>query len=289
MKILLIGRTGFVGRNMLESLSTHEGYEIDAPSHAELDALHERAVFERLMAGNYDVVLNCLDRHGAADAIYAEERLRAYHNFAHHADLYGKMIYYGSGAEYGRQEPLIKVSEADFGRFIPEDSYGFALYQMSLHALSSDNIYNLRLFGIFGKYEIWQRRFISNCICKALYGFPLTVRQERRMDFLDVDDLVKMTEWAISENPLYHSYNATSGKSFLLLELASMVRAEINENLDIFLANEGMSPEYTSDNSLIRSEMPSFEFKLMEESIQDLATFYKERLSSIDRASLLYQ
>lgn len=151
MKLLLLGKTGFVGRNLFEYLARLDGFEIDAPGHSELDVLDEASVFARLRQGSYDAVLNCLDRHAVADASYAEERLRMFHNLAHHRDLYGKMIYFGSGAEYGRQLPLESVRECDFGRVIPSDSYGFALYQMSEFSLMSENIYNLRLFGIFGK------------------------------------------------------------------------------------------------------------------------------------------
>lgn len=289
MKILLLGKTGFVGRNLHEWLACSEDYDIDAPSHGELDVLDEGAVFSLLREGSYDAVLNCLDRHAVADASYAEERLRMFHNLAHHRDLYGKMIYFGSGAEYGRQLPLESVCEKDFGRVIPSDSYGFALYQMAEFSLMSENIYDLRLFGIFGKYELWDRRFISNCICKALCGYPLTMRQDRVMDYLDVADLCEMVEWVLRGNPEQHAYNATSGKRYSLSELAHAVLEVTGADVQILIAKEGFSPEYTSNNGLIAHEMGEFELTPMARSIEKLVAFYRDRIGNIDRERLLYQ
>ena len=289
MKILLLGKTGFVGRNLFEHFESISGFDVNAPTHGELDVLDEGAVFTRLRDGSYDVVLNCLDRHAVADASYAEERLRMFHNLAHHRDLYGKMVYFGSGAEYGRQVPLESVCEDDFGRIIPSDSYGFALYQMAEYSLMSENIYDLRLFGIFGKYELWDRRFISNCICKALCGFPLTIRQDRVMDYLDVADLCAMVNWVLQEKPEHHAYNATSGRRYTLSKLADEVLNQIGTNLPVFIARDGLSPEYTSRNELIARDMGGFEPTPMAKSIEDLTTFYRDCAEHIDRERLLYQ
>ena len=289
MKILLLGKTGFVGRNLFEHFESSEGFEIEAPTHGELDVLDEGAVFVRLREGSYDAVLNCLDRHAFADASYAEERLRMFHNLAHHRDLYGKMVYFGSGAEYGRQFPLESVGEDDFGRVIPTDSYGFALYQMAEFSLMSENIYDLRLLGIFGKYELWDRRFISNCICKALCGFPLTIRQDRVMDYLDVADLCLMVDWVLQGDPEHHAYNATSGKRYALSKLADEVLDRVGVDVPVFIAKEGLAPEYTSGNDLIVREMGGFEPTPIARSIEALIAFYRDHVEHIDRERLLYQ
>ena len=39
------------------------------------------------------------------------------------------------------------------------------------------NIYNLRVFGIFGKYEDHTRRFISNNICRVLCGLDISMNK----------------------------------------------------------------------------------------------------------------
>jgi GDP-L-fucose synthase len=287
-KILLLGKSGFIGRNAYDYLAGRADLLLSAPTHFELDVLDETSVVAYLKHGSFDVVVNCLDRHSDADAAYGEQRLRMYYNLAHHNDLFGKMIYFGTGAEYGRQTPLERISEQDFGRHIPLDSYGFAMFQMACHALQSNNIYNLRLFGIFGPHELWRTRFISNCICKALFGFPLTIRQDRRMDYLYTDDLCGIISWTIDHNLTYHAYNATSGKSYLLTELAQLVIKQSGKDLAVFVAEEGLADEYSSDNSLLKREMQDFSKEPIEESIRKLYAFYGRNQATLDKESLLY-
>ncbi len=52
----------------------------------------------------------------------------------------------------------------------------------------------LRLFGVFGPHEDYAIRFISNAICKALFGLPITLRQNRTFSYLFIDDLGPIVE-----------------------------------------------------------------------------------------------
>ena len=124
-KILLLGQSGFIGQNLLEYFQ--EKYDIIAPTHQQLDVLDERAVIDCLSKGNFDIVINALDvRDGSID--YFEKRLRMFTNLATHHNLYGKMLYFGSGAEYGKQKDIVQVSEDDLGQVIPSDTYGLCMY-----------------------------------------------------------------------------------------------------------------------------------------------------------------
>jgi len=292
MRILLLGKTGFIGRNLNEFLRERKEFYsciIEAPSSFELDALSESAVYSILKSGSFDVVLNCLDRRMSPDAEYAEQRLRMYYNLANHSDLFGKMIYFGTGAEYCRQKPIIAIKEKDFGRQIPLDSYGFAMFQMATHALQSKNIYNFRLFGIFGPYEDWQKRFISNCICKAICSYPLTIRQDRVMDYLYIEDLCKIVTWAMSSDLTYHAYNASSSRQYKLTELAREVSRQAQQELPVYVAKEGLADEYTASNELLVTEMQNFHAEPIADSISKLFDYYAANITNINKESLLYQ
>lgn len=285
VKILLLGSSGFIGKNLKEQLC--DKYDINSPSHEILDVTNEEAVKSILTRENYDVVINALDiRNG--DSYYFEQRLRMYANLEKYHDYYGKMIYFGSGAEYGRTLPIIKIEEKEFNRIIPTDSYGFCLHQMSKSADISNNIYNLRLFGIFGKYEVWKKRFISNAICKALFNYPITIRQNVTFDFLYIDDLCKIVEWMIEHNPVHHSYNAISGNSYSLIELANIVKQIIGSQVPILIASDGYGSEYTGSNTRLKQEM-DFQPEPIEISIRRLTEWYHENIDVINRYELLYQ
>lgn len=286
-QILLLGSSGFVGKNLYEYLN-NRSYSIDSPRHCELDVLSEIDVLKYLRKKQYDVVINALDRNGKENN-YFESRLRMFQNLAIHSDLYGKMIYFGSGAEYGRELPVCSIEENEINRVIPSDTYGFCLQQMNDYARKSDNIYNFRLFGIFGKYELWNQRFISNAICKAISCYPITIRQDRYMDYLYIDDLCKIVEWAINNKPKFHDYNAVSGRKYSLYELAGTVQKVMHTDVPIYIAKDGYFNEYTASNKRLLAEMCDFEVESIDLSIKKLSQWYIENKSMIIKEKLLYQ
>ncbi len=94
------------------------------------------------------------------------------------------MFYTGSGAEFDKHFPICSVSEEDFAKTVPIDQYSLMKYTISQYIEKSDNICNLRLFGIFGKYEYYPVKFISNVCCKAIKDLPLTMRQNVYFGYL---------------------------------------------------------------------------------------------------------
>ena len=117
------------------------------------------------------------------------------------------MIFFGSGAEAGRENWVPNMSEQYIENRVPPDQYGYSKYIMSKYAESTDNIYNLRLFGVFGKFDDWRYRFISNACCKAVLDMPITIKQNSVLDYLYIDDLVKITKWFIENKPKNNVYN----------------------------------------------------------------------------------
>ena len=288
-KILILGRNGFIGKNLFEYFSNK--YEIFAPSRMELDVLNGLAVENLFKTSSFEIVLNALD--GKLDTstpnseyIYSNQRLKMFLNLERCKDYYGKMLYFGTGAEYARELPIINITEKDFDRKIPDDIYGFTMYTMNKLSMQSNNIFNFRLFGIFGKYEIYKTRFISNAICKALHDLPITIRQNCIFDYLHTDDLCKMVHHFIENDMLFKDYNATSGEKYALLELAKIVKSVINKNVPIIVAKEGLNNEYTSSNGRIVNEMNGFSIEPIKHQIERLTAFYAERLNEINRASL---
>lgn len=285
-KIILFGKNGFIGKNLYEQFLID--FDVLAPSHLEIDLLDESAVASFLKSKSADIVINATDIPLTTEGHF-EKRVRMYKNVAKYNEYYDKMIFFGSGAEYGRTLPVQDIKEEQFDRIIPEDSYGFCLHQMTEHARNSNNIYNLRLFGIFGKYELWNQRFISNAICKALFGFPITLRQDIFFDYLHVDDLCKMVRWVIEGTPVYHDYNAVSGRKYSLYELAVMINHLTGEKkVPIYIAHEGIGKEYTASNERIKREMESFEAEPMEQSITKLIDYYRIHMNEIVKEKLLY-
>ncbi len=294
MKVLITGGSGFVGRNVKEYLVV-KGYDIYAPSSKELDCLNEQKVIECLKKEHYDVVLHFAVYGDGIDKSKdgtktLEYNLRIFNNFFIHSDLYGKMIYTGSGAEYDKRYPIASVTEEDISHHsIPIDQYGLMKYTVNQMIEKSTNIYNLRLFGNFGKYEYWKTKFISNLCCKSLKGLPLSLRQNCYFDYLWIDDFCRLVEMFINlEKPGYHVYNAVNGRKVSLYELAELVNKIAGRKNDIIVCNDGWANEYTADNKRIRKELPDWSLTDMHESVADLYDWYKEHINDIDIYSLIY-
>lgn len=277
VKIILTGSSGFIGRNIYENWSNK--YQILAPTHQELDLTNSEAVKRYLQKERPDVVLHTANTnelvHPERSPYVMELNLRMFFNLANCNDCYGKMLYFGSGAEYDRQHYIPHMSESYFGTYIPEDAYGFSKYIMSRTADSSHNIFNLRLFGVFGKYEEWERRFISNLIYLYLTGQPMRMGPNMQFDYLYVQDLLPIVEWFLHHSTQYHSYNVCSGKSVDLYSIGCIICDLLGLAPSALHKESGWKPPYTGDNARLLNEIgPQFSLTPMRIAIQQLINYY---------------
>lgn len=293
MKILITGSTGFIGRNVKEYFEA-KGYDITAPSSRQLDCIDEVAVKKYLTGTYYDYIFHFavygdgIDR--SKDGTKSlEYNLRMFHNFAKYSSCYGKMLYTGSGAEYDKRFPIHMVEETEIGKSIPTDQYGLMKYTVNQLIEHSENIYNLRLFGIFGPYEFWKTKYISNLCCKAIKGIPLSMRKNCVFDYLWIDDFCRMLEkFILIEKPKFHAYNAVSGSPVELYRLAKIVRKISEKDLKIIVCKDGYANEYTASNVRMMQELGDFSYTNIENSVEMLYRWYEKRQDDIDIYSLIY-
>lgn len=293
MKILITGSTGFVGRNVKEYLESKETYQIYTPTSKELDCLDEQAVSEYLKKHRFDYVLHFavygdgIDKSKDGTKI-VEYNLRMFLNFARNSEFYGKMYYTGSGAEYDKRYDICSVKEEEIGKTLPTDPYGLMKYTVGQMIEESKNIYNLRLFGIFGKYEYYPVKYISNVCCKAIKNILLSMRQDVYFDYLWIDDFSRMVEWFLHHTPKHHTYNAVSGSRVSLQEICRHVMDISGKEIPIFVCKEGMAREYTASNQRFLNECEDFRFTPIKESIETLYKWYEQNQEMIDIYKLLY-
>lgn len=292
MRILITGANGFIGRNVKEYLQRNEEYDIYAPSSRELDCIDEESVTDYLKKNKFDCILHFAVYVARTDNRKVKNReldynLRMFLNFAKNSKYYGKMYYTGSGAEYDKQCDISKVAEQDVGKTIPTDQYGLMKYIIGQQIETSRNIYNLRLFGIFGKYEDYSSKFISNVCCKAIKGIPLAMRQNVYFDYLWVEDFCRMIEIFLEKELLYHTYNMVSGTKISLKEICEIVSRVSGKQLPVFVCKDGLGNEYTASNKRFLKECPEFRFTDMEKAVKSLYEWYQNN-GNIDIYRLFY-
>ncbi|OGZ43259.1 MAG: hypothetical protein A3J55_02595 [Candidatus Ryanbacteria bacterium RIFCSPHIGHO2_02_FULL_45_17b] len=288
MNILLTGGSGFIGKHIIELLG--KKYTITAPSHRELDILDLDAVRTFLQAGKFDIVIHAANvggkrNQGALTGVYETNR-RMFLNLAENSNLFGRMIFLGSGAEYGKQGAISMVREEDFGKVQPLDEYGRAKYAASEYIREHEHILNLRCFGVFGTYEDYSVRFISNAICRSLFGLPIVMHQNVKFDYLYAPDLVGIIEYFIINQPSVKFYNAGFGKPIELVELAQMVKQVANSDLEIEIEQPGYGNEYSCDASRLKAEIKNMAFTSYEMAITEMVAYYKSIISKISREDL---
>lgn len=289
-RILLTGANGFIGKNLMEGLE-HK-YEVFAPQREELDLRNTENVCEFLQKNNFDIIIHSANTNNTRNRNTSHydvlsNNMRMFFNLERNKHLYGKMIYFGSGAEYGADYYIPRMNEEYFDSYIPTDSYGFSKYMMSKNCRHKDNIFDLRLFGVYGKYEEWERRFISNAICRALVGKDITIERNVFFDYLWIDDLVKIVQWFISENPKHNHYNVCSGRRIDLYRLACMVKSILGSECDIIVKEPGWKKEYTGSNDRLIAEIGEFHFTEYQDAIARLCDYYKNNLHLIDIKKLI--
>jgi UDP-glucose 4-epimerase len=289
MRVLITGGSGFIGRNLAEQLAST--YDVSAPSSAQLDLLKAHEVREYLGTHRFDIVVHAAttrsNRRLAAPADLVDRNCRMFFNLARNQGQFGKMIHFGSGAEYDRVQLPPRVREDYFDTRVPADSYGFSKYICAKHIERSDRLVDLRLFGVFGAHEDYTVRFISNACCRALNGLPIVLRQDVVFDYLYVKDLARITMWFIENDARHKAYNVCTGCPVALTELARIVGQVSGRNPSVSVLTEGTGPEYSGDNSRMLAEMGGNQFWDLQASIRDLYSWY-ERQEVLDVESLRF-
>jgi len=276
-KILITGGTGFIGRNLIEQLIGY--YDISSPSSTDLDLTNDVHVHQFIKEHQFDVIIHTATWNATETSTkdltkVTKNNLRMFINLARCSKYFGKMIYYGSGAEFDRKHWKPRMKEEDFDQHVPDDDYGFSKYIMCQYTYRVSHIYNLRLFGVFGKYEDWRIRFISNACAKAVFDLPITIRQNVFFDYLYIEDLIAITKWFIENNPKQRIMNVCTGMTYDLLGLAKKVIIASGKNLPVFVSQQGLGREYSGDNSILLEALGGFEFKPIDKSIRELYEWY---------------
>lgn len=282
-KILLTGGTGFIGRNLKESY-LKDKYELYAPTRAELNTADTASVDAYFQKHEFDVVLHGAVKPGHRNAPDHSQlfytNVRMFENIARHSDRFGKFINFGSGAVYDASQNNSGVTEEQLFTHLGADEHSFCKYVVAKRIESLPRFIDLNIFGIFGKYEDYAIRFISNAICKSLFGLPITLRQNRRFSYLDVDDLPAILESFIEKDVEFSSYNVVPDGFAELRSIAEYVASK--NGSEVLVASEGYGLDYYGSNARLRKEFPDVKFTPIMESIDRLYDWYEANKDSLN-------
>lgn len=288
METILItgaGPNGVTGRLIKEYFESD--YNLITPSSRELDLTNDEMVSRFFIANKIDYVIHCATfRPHSVDSSHLvdeelESNLRMYYSLAAQSNHYKKMIYFGSGAEFDKSKPIVRVKEEDFGQSIPKNKYGLGKYIMNEHARKSDNIYNFRLFGTINKYERPNKNVISNLCAKAVFGIPLTLRQDCLFSFVDINDVLPILGKALKTELSFHDFNLVSDAPYYLSDIASIILELSGSPESVTFYQTGLNLEYTAINERVKAEINPC-FTSIKDSIKDVFDYIRSIKSEIN-------
>lgn len=282
IKILITGGSGFVGRNLAESLQ--DDYKIFAPTSLELDLLDYQKVEEYIRRNKIKIVIHAAVRGGTH---VLDSSLRIFASILRCINYVDKIIHFGSGAEFAKTRDMKKVKETEIGEYIPVDPYGLSKIMIQQIIDREKKIVNLRLFGIYGKYEGYKYKFISNAIVKNILKQPIKIKQNVIFDYLFVEDLTPIVKYFIENDHKYSSYNITPTTSISLTEIAAIINSVSLYKSKISVLHPGYNYKYTGNNSRLLKEMEKFKFTSYKNGIKKLYYYYENLRDKINKDDII--
>lgn len=279
--ILLLGGNGFIGKNIRESY-LKDKYNIVSPSSKELNLLDQDSVINYFGDKDFDVVIYSVVKAGKLNTdnpnnIYFEnndvytDNIRMFFNLVRNASgKFKKFINIGSGSCYNKGRNLNKVAESELYKLgnMPDDEHGSYKYMINKYIREHENMVDLILFGVFGKYEE-SMRFPTSTIKKCVNNEDIIINNDRVMDFLYIDDLMPVLEYFIDNNNEHTVYNVTPDESTSIVRLSKIIKEVANSRSNV-LCNSCNNSEYSGSNKRLTEEIPNLKFTNIYEAIEDL-------------------
>ena len=220
---------------------------------------------------------------GAEETDVVEKNLRMFLNVARCLRPDQRMIHLGSGAEYARGHYQPKMPETYFDSFVPADHYGYSKYAISKQIENMPNVLCLRVFGIYGQYEDYRFKFISNAIVKNLLGMPITIVQNTIYDYLYMPDFVQLVQIIIGRDRWpYRHMNITPEVPVDLLTLARCINEASEFPSEINVLISGWKEPYSGSNQRLLDVVGSFQFTSPSNAIRELAAYYRREIGNLD-------
>lgn len=218
MKIGILGANGLVGKFLVQSLSSN--FDVVPVTRYEVDLRNLIDLERYLIHNTFDILINA-----ATDSNSSMNEFNAnsfYNNFLIFSNLYnlknhfGKLINFGSGAEFDRRQSISFEEEESIFKLTPVDHYGLAKNLSSRISFTTPNFYTLRLFGLFYQGEP-ARRLLSK-----IKSYQPVLLEDKYFDYFYLEDLLPVVRYYIEEEtPKFKDVNVVYPTK---IKLSSFVR-----------------------------------------------------------------
>jgi len=199
-------------------------------------------------------------------------------------------VYPSSSAVYGRIKGEVAREDMPVN---PLNNYGAMKACCEALCMSYHNMYGLgtvvlrftNIYGV-GVYPKW-RTVVTNFILRAISGRPLIIHGtgSQKRDFIHIDDVIKIYKLVITPRAKGEIYNAGSGESISIRELAEIVKEVAGKrglNVAVEFAEARDSKERTFGYDISKIKELGFEPEYdirrgVEKTFEDVERLLRER------------
>lgn len=254
--VLLLGSNGLIGKYLSDNLN------VIPISRKECDLEDYIQVNSLLKSIQPEVIINCSGKVNTQLSPFDEEcvnvNLKIIQTLCDNKSYFGKLIDFGSGAEFDRSISISSVKEEELFERDPKDHYGFIKNLNSRKLRKYNDCYTLRLFGCLNSLD--ENRFFGRLTTSAELSF-----EDRYFDYFCVEDIVPVVQYFIENDHSYKDFNLVYKEKYKLSELASMFIEFHNLKTDIIYTES--YKDYTGSSE--RLDSLKLNLKGIEQGLRD--------------------
>lgn len=256
--VLLLGGTGLVGGYLSRILQ--EYYNVYAPTRQQLNLQDTNSVLELFNQKDYDIVINCAGSTNSNLENYNAEvtniNLGIFTNLYAARNRFGKLINFGSGAEFDRRTSITSAVEEDIFVKQPVDHYGQSKNFAARICFNTENFYTLRLFGVFGATEPGHR------LLKRIIANDTVELEDKYFDYYYIEDILPVVLYYINNTPKFKDLNLVYSNKILLSDFVKQFCDQYQLTQDHIFIPRTTQLNYTgSSNKIEQLNLPMLGIK----------------------------
>jgi nucleoside-diphosphate-sugar epimerase len=229
--ILITGGKGYIAQAIFNALK--DEYNITLLSRDDFDLTNPEATNQWFTGRQFDILIHTAvvggNRLNSEDNIIVKSNLQMWENLLVNNSHYKQLIHFGSGAELYAKDTPYGLSKSIIAEFIK----------------TKLNFINLRIFAVFDKNEL-DRRFITPNIKRYINKEPITIHQDKLMDFIYMEDLISIIKFSIL-HPTINLIDCCYKEKYKLSDIANLINNLSDHKVPVEINSEGIASSYTGD------------------------------------------
>lgn len=261
-EIAILGSNGFIGKYLSSALQ--DKYKVYPVNRTVVDLTNLKDVYRFFKTHNFNTVINCAGKLNSSidqfDYTVYNTNISIFENLVATKHLFGKLITFGSGAEFNRKFNIDNKQEIQIEDSFPKDHYGKSKNLIARMSNNIENFYLLRLFGVFSSLEPDYRLF------KRILSLDTIRIQNRYFDYFWLEDILPVIEYYINNYTIIScekDINLVYKQKLTLGEIVNKFIKIHHLKKNIILEPDGLN--YTGDGyrlSLLNLQLKGLEYGL---------------------------